>query len=250
MAQAVDAVAGGMSKSEAARIFKIPRTTLIDHTSNGQYFGYDTAFGPAPALNTEEEEALINYTKYMASRGYPLTKKMLRIFGREMMKKEKLPSYGWLNRLLERHPELSLRTPHAIEPDRATLSQDLIDHFFAILEDELKTIDHDKSRLFNVDETGFGGKDRGSRTKVVTQKGVRQAFKVDLPIRGHITVNMCISASGQVLPPLIIFSKNLPVDNYSEFVPGTWAFKSTPSGFMNADLFLFWFQFCKHYGKN
>ena len=58
MKAAVNAVENGMSVYTASKGFGIPNSTLYGH-AKGKYKGYDTSFGPARALTTDEE-ALVN----------------------------------------------------------------------------------------------------------------------------------------------------------------------------------------------
>ena len=55
--------------------------------------------------------------------------------------------------------------------------------------------------------------------KVAAVKSARQAFKVDIKVNGHITALMAISASGKVVPPYIVFSKNITKKNFNRTCP-------------------------------
>ena len=69
MADAVSIVRSGtMSKSEAARVFGVPRMTLVDKLS-GKVPEEPTRPGPPCVLTKAEESALVDYSKLMASIG-------------------------------------------------------------------------------------------------------------------------------------------------------------------------------------
>ena len=248
MKAAVNAVENGMSVYAASKAFGIPNSTLYDH-AKGKYKGYDTSFGPARALTDEEEEALVNYLKYMSECGFPLSVKMIRLFAEEILKssgrprdRDTGPTDSWVKCcFLKRHKDISLRTPHELDKSKAAVCQERLSYFYDLLQVQLHSIDSDPSRLFNVDETGFGGKYK-SPTKVAAVKGARQAFKVDIKINGHITALMAISASGKVVPPYIVFSKNVPKTNFQQDLPGNWTFEATKSGFISTDHFVKWMK--------
>ena len=67
-----------------------------------------------------------------------------------------------------------------VESSHTTVS--CINNFYSLLEKELELINHDPSHLFNIDEAGFGGRQKRSTTKVITEKGVRQVLKTDIKI--------------------------------------------------------------------
>ena len=64
-----------MSISQVDRNFGIPRKTLADRL-NGMY--PTNKSGPAPILDGEEEAALLQYMKYLAQHGFPMTRAMVR----------------------------------------------------------------------------------------------------------------------------------------------------------------------------
>ena len=96
---------------------------------------------------------------------------------------------------------------------------------------------------FNLDETSFC-RDPGN-TKVAGAKGSPATRRTGGNGRENTTVLACISANGEKLPPLIVFSaKNtwtswIPVDGA---YPGA-SYSSTNKGWMTSDLFMNWFEF-------
>ena len=70
MQKAIDAVRAGMSLCKAQKEFGIPKQTLSDRI-NGRWKSKKP--GRTIALFQEEETALINYIKYMASIAHPLS---------------------------------------------------------------------------------------------------------------------------------------------------------------------------------
>ncbi|VDI33661.1 Hypothetical predicted protein [Mytilus galloprovincialis] len=117
-----------LSISKAATEYGVPRTTISDHV-NGKYDNHLN--GPSKMLTDEEETSLINYVKYMAERGFPLTRRMLKAFVISIIEKsgrttlfnmEKGPSNKWVNKLLNRHPELSEKLQEQQDKARRRMS--------------------------------------------------------------------------------------------------------------------------------
>ena len=77
MQKAIDAVRAGMSLCKAQKEFGIPKQTLSDRI-NGRW--KSTKPGRTTALFQEEETALINYIKYMASIAHPLSAAAIKAF--------------------------------------------------------------------------------------------------------------------------------------------------------------------------
>ena len=74
-----------MTIYSAAAKFKVPRKTLDDRVKGLVRHG--TNPGPCTALTREQEDALVSYLFYMAERGYPLTRTMVKAYGWAIAKK-------------------------------------------------------------------------------------------------------------------------------------------------------------------
>ena len=134
--------------------------------------------------------------------------------------------------------------PHPLDKSRASLTQEQINNYFSLLESTLKTLNiTDPSQIYNVDETGFSNHLECAE-KVIVKKGARQAFKVEIALGEHLTVNMAISASGATscIPPQFIFSKTLPMASFADGLPYNSTYECSQSGFMNSDIFTKWFR--------
>ena len=70
MEKAIDAVRAGVSLCKAEKEFGVPKQTLSDQI-NGSW--KRKKLGTTLALFEEEETALINYIKYVASTAHPLS---------------------------------------------------------------------------------------------------------------------------------------------------------------------------------
>ena len=119
------------------------------------------------------------------------------------------------------------------------MNQETIDHYYSLLHDTLSEHDlvNKPSQIYNVDETGVPLNPRPP--KVITTKG-RVTKKVCCHTsgrKGQVTRVGCTNASGQVIPPMIIFdAARLNPAWTKDEVPGT-KFGLSANGWINSDLF-------------
>jgi hypothetical protein len=120
-------------------------------------------------------------------------------------------------------------------------SQENVNQFFSILEPEMANIKFSPNRIFNVDETGITIEQHKS-SKVVGPKGKRQVASLSSAERGTlIMVVTCMSASGQFVPPLLLFPrKNVKSELLDGPPPGTIGTCHT-SGWIQTQSFTQWF---------
>ncbi|KAI8509477.1 hypothetical protein Bbelb_133250 [Branchiostoma belcheri] len=71
--------------------------------------------------------------------------------------------------------------------------------------------------IYNADETGMTVD--AKKPRVIVSTTSKRVPSISLGGRDHITVTACVSASGTVIPPMIIFSKSRPSGNFSEGGP-------------------------------
>ena len=72
--------------------------------------------------------------------------------------------------------------------------------------------------------------------KVVVSRKTKQAYSESKGSRDHITVNACLSASGQIIPPHIIFSQAYPSGSYARDGPDGALYSVAPNGYMDSEL--------------
>jgi hypothetical protein len=251
--QAVSKVKQGTSLRKASHLTGVPVSTIKDHARE-KYMDRSTRNGGMYALTDTEETALTNYVQYMGERGFPLNRKVVKRLATDIAQQSggssvfnmgNGPSNKWVRRFLKRHPQLSLRTPHPLEKNRAAVSNTQIQDYYTILDSALDKlgIKDDPTRIYNFDESGFSGRER-AREKIVVTKGTKHPYQPLVSISGHITLNLAISAAGKTCAPLLIFSKNLPRNDFSDGIPDDWSFSTTKSGYINSEIFLSWFRDC------
>lgn len=238
---------GKRTVSDAARHYQIPRSTL-DDKMKGLHSG---KYGAKRKLSDVEETALFEYVTYMDKIGHPLGVVEVKMFAWSIAKRsenpdcfgEKGPSDKWWRGFRKRHPRLTLRKPDKLDRRRSnTAKKSVVKKHFETLKDSLLAAglldkpDH----IFNVDETGIEMNKQSG--KVVVNRCTKKHHQESVGDREHITANVCCSATGQVLPPMLIFQKCFPSSNYSSTGPDKCLYAKSDSGYMDGELFLEWFK--------
>ena len=86
MVAAMEAVRSNTMKvTQAARHYSVPRKSLENRVKNRVVHG--TASGPVRVLDKEEESALVEYIRYMAKGGFPMTRKIVCAYAFSIVKK-------------------------------------------------------------------------------------------------------------------------------------------------------------------
>ena len=175
-------------------------------------------------------------------------KKVLCLVEAILMKKQGVSSApvskGWWESFQKRHPQLTLRCPETLSYARAIASsREVVDDYFDLLEETLARNDltNKPAEIFNCDETGFPLCPEAVG-KLIAVKGQKHFWVNSSSEKAQITVLACASASGYVLPPMVIYDRqrltNVLMKNE---VPGT-LYGLSKKGWINRELFLKWFQ--------
>jgi Tc5 transposase DNA-binding domain len=145
-------------------------------------------------------------------------------------------SHNWTSRFLQRHPEFvkKKKKPLAVERAQAHSRRTIQAHFdrFQNAVQEYGITDND---IYNFDETGFRI-GVGRPHEVITRRRAR-----NLPLylqnpdnRESLTSIECISAGGQVIPPMVIVtSKVLSEKDFPLTLPGSYIMGISESGYTN-----------------
>ncbi|XP_072167358.1 uncharacterized protein [Diadema setosum] len=160
--------------------------------------------------------------------------------GRETPFKDGMPGKKWLAGFMRRHPELSERKPELLGGERAVVSSEKIDRFYADLHDYLEqkgclSILSSPDRMFNCDETGFAL--CGKMCRVLATKGSRTVSAVGSSDKSQVTVLATISASGDALPPTIVLAGKRFRENPLENGPKGAFLGRSDNGWMNSEVF-------------
>lgn len=241
--RAFEAVKDGTPVTRAAEQFGVPKSTLSDRVTGKVEFGSHS--GPERYLTDEEESELVSFLCQSAKMGYAKTRKeVLSIVEGVLASKGRHVSIsnGWWVSFRRRWPCLTLRTAEKLSYIRLMATDEkVIKLYFDLLEQTL--VDNglldNPILIFNTDESGLPLEHTPS--SVIGIKGQKHPRVVTSGKKKQITVLACANAAGQVIPPLVIFSrKALNPALTKDEIPGTM-YGLSSSGWMDSDIFLNWF---------
>uniref|UniRef100_A0A1X7SKR4 HTH CENPB-type domain-containing protein n=3 Tax=Amphimedon queenslandica TaxID=400682 RepID=A0A1X7SKR4_AMPQE len=242
----------GKGLRESARLYNVPVETLRRRT-NGTV-SVDCKPGPATVLSKEEEDKLCEYLIMMADMGYGLTRETVMHSAFVIAEKfnKKHPFTGdsagrsWFDGFRKRHPMLTIRTPQPLSHCRAlSANPDVIRDFFGKLGAIFGRLNllSKPMQIYNCDESGISIVHCPGR--VVMKLGRRTVYSLTSAEKGRThTVVACVSATGFVLPPLMVYPRKRPVpDNFKEGAVPNTSFHTSENGWINSNIFLEWLKF-------
>ena len=242
MAKALEAVELGGRINKAARDHGVPASTLKDRISGRVIPG--TKPGPKPYLSKKEEEELGQFLKESAKIGYGKTRKDVMLIAesvakdKAVLRKESI-SHGWWNRFLNRQEDLSLRRSDSTAHVRMdAINQETLDQYFSLLKEVLHehNLEANPAQIYNMDESGIPLDFK--TPNIVTETGSRKVRYRQSGKKGQITIVACVNATGQAIPPMIIFdAKNLNHAWTRNEVPGT-RYGLSDNGWINTELLI------------
>ena len=252
MSEAVDYVASGKGLREAARFYNVPVETLRRRVNGTVKVGCRP--GPVTVLSADEEDRLVAYLINMADMGYGLSREMVMRIAYVIAEKshKKHPFSGesagrsWFDGFKKRHPMLTIRTPQPLSYCRALCANpDVISDFFGKLGSLYGKLNlfSKPMQIFNSDETGISVVHKPG--KVITQLGRHNVYSITSAERGKThTILSCVSASGFVLPPLMIYPRKQSVpDNLRVGAVPNTLFHNSENGWINSDIYFDWLKF-------
>lgn len=245
MQDALKAVRNGMPVKTAADNFKVPRTTLLYKFKGTN--PESRKMGPATIFSSEEEDLLVKWVLQMAKSGFPISKEnflsSVSKLAKELNKtfKNEIPGRKWYERFLQRHPEISLRSPQNLTMSRSSVEKVQIRRWFSEVSEFLEKagltyVLNDPRRVFNADESAFFLNPKGN--KVLAPRGEKNVYAtVNSNEKECLTVLINSNAAGTLAPPMIIFRyKRIPAE-LSSSVPKHWGIGMSENGWMTCDNF-------------
>ena len=242
MADAISSVQKDhLSGNKAADLHGVPRSTLKDRLSGRVQHGVKP--GPVPYLTKEEESELTSHLVHVANLGYGKTRRDVKcLVEKYAIQKNVLKgtaiSNSWWQRFLERNPKLRLRRGDSTSGVRMDMvNTENMKAYFA----ELRTIfneynfDEHPEAIYNMDETGVPLDP--CPPKIITAKGQKKVRYCTLGKKQQITIIGCGNATGQAMPPFIIFAAKQinPLWTLDEVVGSRYAVSD--NGWITQELF-------------
>lgn len=117
-----------------------------------------------------------------------------------------------------------------------------VSHFFKLLEETVDKYKLTSDRIYNCDKTGITVNPKG-HSKILSSKGKRQVGILTSAERGQtVTVEVCFSASGVFMPPLLVFPRKRIQKEFELGLPLGSIIKLGDSGWMNGEIYMDWFR--------
>lgn len=204
----------GMAPSTLATYVKVKR----DHGAI-----VPLPLGRPPIFNTEMENLLVKWAKAAGDAGREITTELMLSKAHELRvllfaessEDVPRPTRSWLRRVLHRHNDLHLGygEPYTAARARANTDANYTD-FYRVrdaLISKLQATYHlslTAENFYNMDETSLHGRHRRLKTLSSTEYRAHKKVLVDI-LNARIQLVACGSASGVVIPPMIVVPTNV-----------------------------------------
>ena len=241
----------GKGLCKAAHVYNVLVETLrcriVGITSLDAKPGWDTV------LTSEEERRLAQYIVDMCDMGFGLTRQdVMRVAysiveksGREHPFSNGMAGRAWFDGFRSHNPNLTMRISQPLSYSQATASnKEIIDDFFAKLGAIYARLNllTKPMQIFNVDKTGISVIHKTG--KVISQVGRKNVWSVTSGEKGKThTVITCVSASGFVIPPMMIYPRKRMNEKLKQGAVPETLFECSDSGWINEELYVKWFKF-------
>ena len=252
----------GLSNVKASRRHNVPLETLrrkvLVAKAGG---GVEKKLGRRTVLTLDEENDLCNILREMESRLYGLTpidvrRIVFQYCSRNNIKNtfnvsKQLAGRYWFSGFIARHNNLAVRQAEAVSIQRAQgFNKPKVEKFYAVL----KTImfnDNGQQKIppcsiYNVDESGFTVCHKPG--KIVATKGKHNVGILTSAEKGkNVTVVCCASATGDYVPPLLVFPRARLKPSLMDHAPQGSVGAANKTGWMQQETFSQWFDHFLHH---
>ena len=232
---------GQLSCYAAAKKYGIPYGTLYNKLKNK----HTLKTGGQITLPNACERSLLRSIDLLAEWKVPMTGLDIRLSVKEYLDhsgvnnfrfKQNCPGVDWLRGFIARH-KLSKRLADNVKPARAEITREAVITYFDNLEASLAGVE--PNNLVNYDETNVT--DEPGAIAVVCRRGLRRVERKIQHSKAAISLMYCGSASGEFLPPMVVYkSKNCYLE-WTRRAPEGTIFDCSKSGWFDARCFERWF---------
>ncbi|XP_040155039.1 uncharacterized protein LOC120895601 [Anopheles arabiensis] len=155
----------------------------------------------------------------------------------------RLAGVDWLKGFMDRHPNITVRTPENTSLARARgFNKESVKEFFDVLETVLSEQDFPPHKIWNMDETGFSTV-QTKPNKVLAKRGEHQVGVISSSEKGtNTTVIMAMSASGDYLPPMFIYARQRLNEGLKTGAPEGSKFGCSKNGWSTMETCMEWFD--------
>jgi hypothetical protein len=145
-----------LSLQQAARIYNIPKTTLL-YRERGQTPRRDTP-SPTQKLTKSEEDAIVRYVADLDSRSFPPRIRGVEEMANQLLRTRSSTRVGknWASTFVQRRPELKTRFNRRIDYQRVLCEDpDAYRAWFLLVRNTIAKYGVREEDIYNFDETGF-----------------------------------------------------------------------------------------------
>jgi len=246
LTQALAAIKNGMSQHDAADNFKIPRRTLCNLIKSGIT---KKTLGRKSVLTVEQEQDLVRRIIRYSEVGMSITVPMLGRYVYTFCVTNNIATpfnnqtctagRDWSKAFLKRHSSVAQSEAQSMNPARAQkLNRFVVNDYFTKIErvqTELQLF-HKPERIFNMDEKGCQ-LSLHHQQKILAKKGSKRVHLVAAEHGENVTIVACGSASGIVIPPIIIFKGQRKKSTLADELPPGSAVVMAHKGCMTTQRF-------------
>lgn len=235
---------GDLSQRNAAREYKIPRSTLKNKLKGI----HKKRVGRPPILEYEEERLILNRVQLLCNYGFPATTLDVQHYIQAYLNtknrvipqfQNNLPGKEYMWYFLKRHKDYTKRLTSNIKRARAAVDERILREFHENLEKEVTGVPPEN--IWNFDETALVN-DPG-RTKCIMKRGTRYPERVINNTKAGVSVMFCGNAAGRVLPPYCVYkSQAVIMDAWVRGAPPGTKFSRSKSGWFDEGIFEKWFN--------
>jgi len=242
-----------MRLKDCVEKYNVKKSTLYDRIGGKKFRSVEVKKpGPQCALGAKTEQRVVDWIIYSArigngkSRDQVIEKihQLAIALNEDLPFKTGLPSNTWYYRFLDRHPEISLRSPIILSADRAAVQEVAVRDWFSklrqyLVEEASEDILEDPKRIFNMDETGFPFQPKLKKVLGATED--THIYGRGAVTKENITVVVCFSPAGDYVTPYIVYPSKrgefqaVPLQAFPEAKMGY-----SQKGWMTAELFVDW----------
>ena len=234
MLEAVKACKEGLSLLGSSKRYGVSRTSLRRHLEG------KVKVGRPPVLSENEEVVLVDTLNQLSSWGYGFDALDFKLLVRDYLNsvnktvpqfKNNLPGTDFACSFMQRN-NMVVRRASNIKRARSAVSRDDIQNFFDRLSD---VGDIPAENIFNYDETAISD-DPGVK-RVMVSRGTRRVEVVKEHSKANISIMVCGSAAGELLPPFVCYKSENLYDGWTLGGPKGEVYSNTKSGWFEMKTF-------------
>ena len=228
-----------------ALYYGIVPTTLRRRVA-GKSRSHQEASKSQQRLSPAEEQALKSWILQVEEWGWPPKISLVRHMAKELLIAKgdhKELGRNWINKFLDRHPELQSRFSQPLDKDRAaTHDAEKLLRWFQLVQSVIQKYDIQEEDTYNMDEKGFALGDAG-KMRVLCSKQNMQTYVTQDGSREWVTLIECISVDGRLLSMFLIFKGKVQMKSWFEILEEKEAcIAVSENGWTNNVLGLGWFE--------